>query len=575
MTVEQVTEVRKNDQRRGVITRRLVLHHAVDPMVPDNAAVVDLDRAEQTAHGLVRFDHDVVVVEPADPDRANGWALIDVVNRGRPTVPGYLHLDDSPPFPLPAVPPLGDGLLLDQGFTVVHVGWQFDVEHRALLGLRAPSLAGSPPPKGRVEYVLSPATAAEELPLNLPGHRPYRVAEPESATLFVDHPDGAAEEIDRSRWSFAADGRRLRVGEGFVAGVKYRISYETDQGVVAGTGLLALRDVVPWLRTTRPVRSALLFGVSQCGRVIRQFLADGFNRADGGGRAYDAMLPVIAGGRLGAFNERFAVPGALPQGAEGLREKESLTTYGDLLGPSDRAGVTPKVIALNTSTEYWRGDAALVHGDPHEAVRVHHVAGTQHSAGLFPQQFEDPYLGTKGQHGFNTVDYRPVLRALVTQLVSWVDDDLAPAAGVVPTPDQCSTRAQVLDLFARRGIAVPDTTSFDQPDGPVPAIDSTGNEVGGIHLPDVAVPVGVHTGWNVRHPDCGAPRERLMLRGSTWWLEDVGALEPLLGRVREVISDLVDRRLILAGDAALLERQYVQRHGAAMEAARPGEPSNE
>jgi hypothetical protein len=38
----------------------------------------------------------------------------------------------------------------------------------------------------------------------------------------------------------------------------------------------------------------------------------------------------------------------------------------------------------------------------------------------------------------------------------------------------------------------------------VPAVDADGNEVAGIRLPDVAVPLGTYTGWNLRGAACGA-----------------------------------------------------------------------
>ncbi len=39
----------------------------------------------------------------------------------------------------------------------------------------------------------------------------------------------------------------------------------------------------------------------------------------------------------------------------------------------------------------------------------------------------------------------------------------------------------------------------------VPAVDDAGNDRGGIRLPQIAVPLATHTGWNYRHPSIGAP----------------------------------------------------------------------
>ena len=39
----------------------------------------------------------------------------------------------------------------------------------------------------------------------------------------------------------------------------------------------------------------------------------------------------------------------------------------------------------------------------------------------------------------------------------------------------------------------------------VSALDEDGNELGGIRLPDISVPLATHTGWNLRHPQMGSP----------------------------------------------------------------------
>jgi hypothetical protein len=47
------------------------------------------------------------------------------------------------------------------------------------------------------------------------------------------------------------------------------------------------------------------------------------------------------------------------------------------------------------------------------------------------------------------------------------------------------------------------------------AVDGDGNEVAGIRLPDVTVPVGTHTGWVPRHPDTGGAGQSLDMMGTT------------------------------------------------------------
>ena len=49
----------------------------------------------------------------------------------------------------------------------------------------------------------------------------------------------------------------------------------------------------------------------------------------------------------------------------------------------------------------------------------------------------------------------------------------------------------------------------------VPSVDPDGNELSGIRLPDVTVPLATYTGWNLRHPQIGAPERLMSLIGST------------------------------------------------------------
>ena len=83
-------------------------------------------------------------------------------------------------------------------------------------------------------------------------------------------------------------------------------------------------------------------------------------------------------------------------------------------------------------------------------------------------------------------------------------------------------------------------------------MDAAGNEIAGIRLPDVAAPIGVHTGWNLRHPDMGAPDDELFLVGSTWWFDDVPPLEEHLARSRRGHRRPRGRRLLLEVDVARL-----------------------
>jgi len=113
------------------------LRFADAPDTPANRRVVDLDLAPRNARGEVESSADVVILAPADRSRGNGAAVIDIPNRGGATA---LALNRGRFARDPAQPDdLGDGFLMRHGFSVVVIGWQWDVPRRpGLLGLTAP-----------------------------------------------------------------------------------------------------------------------------------------------------------------------------------------------------------------------------------------------------------------------------------------------------------------------------------------------------------------------------------------------------------------------------------------------------
>src|SRR5207245_8538588 len=107
---------------------------------------------------------------------------------------------------------------------------------------------------------------------------------------------------------------------------------------------------------------------------------------------------------------------------------------GAQLARLEARGTVPKIVAVNTSAEYWRGDASLVHSDvdgtrdvaPHPQTRLYLFAGCQHTPGTLPPPDADPNTGSRGLHMFNVVDYSPLLRAVLVNLDRWVTDGAEP-----------------------------------------------------------------------------------------------------------------------------------------------------
>ena len=105
------------------------IEFALDPGNPQNTRIVDLDRADRAQDGRVHFTADLVVLRPADPAKGNGVLLFEVVNRGRI---GLLSRFNSAPGTVdPAAPAdFGNGYLMREGYTLVMVGWEFDIPSR-------------------------------------------------------------------------------------------------------------------------------------------------------------------------------------------------------------------------------------------------------------------------------------------------------------------------------------------------------------------------------------------------------------------------------------------------------------
>lgn len=162
--------------------------------------------------------------------------------------------------------------------------------------------------------------------------------------------------------------------------------------------------------------------------------------------------------------------------------------------------------------------------------------------GQIPQSFVGPD-GARNHHGSNVVDYRPVLRAALINLDRWVTEGIAPSPNLFPrlSDGTAVSAAAALAAFPRiPGAALPDPARlrrFPRVDlGPraaegigaypakegelypvfVSAIDADGNEVAGLRLPDLTVPIATHTGWNPRHPETGGAGQIVEMVGSTF-----------------------------------------------------------
>ena len=469
------------------------------------------------------------------------------------------------------------------------------------------------------------------------GHKPIPPADIEDPQARLTVRDGIYGEptvIPRDQWRFARgengdpDPEHVWLQGGFEAGRTYDVYYQPARCPVTGAGMLAVRDLGAFLRddsrapTAGRVDASIAEGISQCGRFLRTFLHFGMNRTESGARAYDGMLIHVAGGRRGEFNHRFAQPSVQPTPSFGhlfpyADQDQREPGTGRRAGLLDRlrdSGYLPKIYYTDTSSEYWRGDAGLAHADPESGedialpdnVRRYLFASTQHGPGVLPLNHSSPF-GNRGANAFNIVDYRPLYRAALTSLVEWVRDErmpppshyprkadgtavsresvmerLAPISGLVLPSVEQLPRLRALDLGPRanEGIAeLPAMSSGEPYLALVADVDDDGNEIGGLRVPDVAVPLATYTGFNPRHPETGGEGQLLEYLGSTLPFagrdEDKDAGDPrasiasryasrtdYLSRVRACAEALVEQRYLLDEDIETCVENAAARYDA-------------
>jgi hypothetical protein len=99
---------------------------ALDPSRPQNRGIVDLALAPRNAQGLVEFSADFYLLKPIDPARGNGRLFYEAGNRGSKRIlPVFQDAANSADPASDAE--FGNGALMRQGFTLLWMGWQWDV----------------------------------------------------------------------------------------------------------------------------------------------------------------------------------------------------------------------------------------------------------------------------------------------------------------------------------------------------------------------------------------------------------------------------------------------------------------
>lgn len=355
--------------------------------------------------------------------------------------------------------------------------------------------------------------------------------------------------------------RLLPAGTAFVRNDIYEFSYTATDPTVNGVGFAAVRDWNAWLRyetkddsgTPNPLAGDITKIYtevsSQPGRLLNDFRYLGFNQAENGKQVFDGMMQWVAAGDGISMNYRWSQPGRTERNRQDHLYVEGRFPFADVMSKDPITGKTdsryakcelthtcPYAMEIFSANEYWVKAASLMTTDPTGTkdlpdspyTRIYFMSSMQHGTGRDTvkgacQQFQNP------------LDSQAVQRALFTAMDKWATAGTQPppsqypklADGTLVKPEQNSTgfpqipgvsytgfktTRYLLNYgpnFYKTGIPTVNPPVFTAPyqdnpaNGPiypsfVPKTDKDGNDVAGIRLPEVQVPLATYTGWSVR-----------------------------------------------------------------------------
>ncbi|TAJ39360.1 MAG: hypothetical protein EPO55_12670 [Reyranella sp.] len=496
----------------------------VDPKDPANTGIALIDKAPRNARGMVEYTTDIFLLRPKDPARGNGRILYEVNNRGRKMLFGNIADGPQGVNDPKTMADCGNGFPMRMGWTIVWSGWDPDAP-RANLGLALTAPVATENGQPIVQWVRDEFVsgtrggALEAFKLS------YEMASRDGTKLTVR--ERQADPPQDVAWT-SIDAKSVKLADGKPKpGYIYEFAYRGTKPKVQGLGFAATRDFVSWLKhdpqagkvTGRPITHALAIGFSQAGRYLRHHVSYGFNRDEQGRTVFDGIHSHIAGvGRL-YFNTPFGQPARTNTQHEDHDAPEAWFPFSTAMleDPVSRSkgsvlrgdGSDPLLIETNTSTEYWQKGASLLTTDPLGTKdvalpansRAYMIAGTQHGGRAGATIDPGPNVNPRNPH-----NPMPAVRALLVALDEWVvSGQLPPPSRVPALSDGTLVEPDKIGFPAIEGAAVVKRTNVvgHPAAGPervyrtlVSRVDPDGNEVAGIRLPDIAVPLAAYTGWN-------------------------------------------------------------------------------
>ena len=548
-----------------------VVYFTLDPSDPANAAVTDIQYAPTNRSGLVEYSADFKMLVPSE-DVANGGLLYTVNNRGGGAGAPEISLQ----YPLSGM-----------GFTYLLTGWINEIAPRdGRLRLHAPIVGSAQQPiTGDVRYEVGVGRESNDVNIAGGGHLAYEptAAGLREATLsqrvYLTDPRVP---IESSQFTLDVQPEpdsnqpvvTLNLQGGLQPGYTYELIYEAKNPVLAGAGMAGIRDLVSLIRyggagsselqqlELPQIEHTVAYGFSQSGRLLRQYMYDGFNADLDERIVFDGVVPFIAGSGYGMFNNRFAMPTRTNgQHSNYLFPNDLFPfTYGEstdpftgktdgILNKARASNTVPKLMHIQTSNEYWVRAGSLPHTNPQgtadavlpEEVRFYTIGGSQHGSGN-----GIPRPASSGQLPPNPSMWNPIGMSLVASMYDWVSEDKTPPASRYPRIVDGSLVASHIDgrinrkawnslSFVTHPTAIykpshvnygdrwDDQRIVDQhPDysdqfygALVPAVNADNNDLAESTIlpPATMVPLATFTPWNLRAPATGAEKSLARLSG--------------------------------------------------------------
>ena len=549
----------------------------IDPNSRFFAGVTDIKKSPKNRKGLVEFKSDFLILRPSESGKGNRSIFFEWVNRGNIRCLQFFNDAIGSNFPIKA-DHVGNGFLFRNGYTIVFCAWQGDLlagDDRFLMELPVAKNNGKSI-KGvvRSQFILE-QNGIKTQPLsgwyNTRSHPTVSMDSEKSILTRRPYANAKIQKISSKEWFFAREEKGLGLDGsnietsivpsdshiylpgGFETGWIYELIYTAKDPLIMGLGHPAVRDFISFLRyneydsqdTPNPLLNLKIekvygWGRSQSGRLIRDFVYQGYNKDQKGRKVFDGLMPHVSGAGMLWMNHRFANT-VTPAGQEHEYHENCADRFpfsyakstDHLTGKNDsiltRPKTDPLIIHTQSATEYWQRRGSLVHTDTQgndllqpENVRIYCWGSSQHFADPLLKSFSNESC----QNFTNSVRTSMFFRAMLTRMEMWARDGVSPPPNLFPlrkngtlltgeewrkkfpkipgimTPNG-PAKLPLLDFGPNfsKGLITKEPPEIIDEAGytvMVPSVDHDGNDIGCLRAPMVEVPLATYTGWNIR-----------------------------------------------------------------------------